>query len=73
MAVRQIQVGQVWKHNESGDSYLVTKVYTEGLSTFAVLRKTGAETESRIRVKVERAAGAQNLPGYSFTQESESF
>ena len=73
MPVRQIQIGQVWNHTETGDSYLVTKIYSEGLATFAVLRKTGAEAESRIRVKVERAGGTQNLPGYTFAQETESF
>ena len=45
MAVRQVQIGQVWKNIETGDTYLVTKVYSEGLATFAVLRKTGAEAE----------------------------
>ena len=73
MAVRQVQIGQVWKNIETGDTYLVTKVYSEGLATFAVLRKTGAEAESRIRVRVERAAGAQNLPGYTYAQDSDSF
>ncbi len=73
MPVRRIQIGQVWRKNETGETYLVTKLYTEALATFAVLRKTGAETEALLRVRVERAGEVQNLPGFSFTQESEEF
>ncbi len=73
MAVRKVQVGQVWKKNGSEENFLVTKVYTEALTTFAVLRKAGAEEEARTRVKVERAGDGQSLPGFSFTQETEQF
>ena len=34
----QIQIGQVWQKNESGESYLVTQLYTEALATFAVFQ-----------------------------------
>ncbi len=73
MPVRRIQIGQVWRRDETGETYLVTKLYTEALATFAVLRKTGAETEAMLRVKVERAGDAQNLPGFSFAQAFEEF
>jgi len=71
MALRRIQIGQVWKKNETGETYLVTKLYTEALATFAVLRKTGAETEAVLRVKLERAGDVQTLPGFSFAHEPE--
>ncbi len=73
MLVRRIQIGQVWKKNETGETYLVTKLYTEALATVAVLRKTGAETESMLRVKVERDGDAQTIPGFTFAQECEEF
>lgn len=73
MAARKIQVGQVWKKDDSGETYLITKVYNEALTTFAVLRKTGAETEAPLRVRVERKGELQTLVGYSFTQESDQF
>lgn len=73
MPVRKIQVGQVWKKQDTSETYLVTKVYNEALATFAVLRKTGAETEPPVRVKVSNAGAAQSLPGFSFTQESDEF
>ena len=73
MPVRRIQVGQVWKKNDTGEAYLVTKLYTEALTTVAVLRKAGAETEALLRVKVERDGNGQTLPGFSYTQESDEF
>lgn len=71
--VRKIQVGQVWKRDEGGDSYLVTKIYNEALTTFAVLRKAGAEGEPAVRVRVTSKSGSPTLPGYSYAQESEDF
>jgi hypothetical protein len=70
---QRIQIGQVWQKNESGESYLVTQLYTEALATFAVLRKTGAENESRLRVRVERSAQGQTLPGFTHTLQSDEF
>jgi hypothetical protein len=73
MAGRKIQVGQVWIKDGTKDSYLVTKVYSEALATFAVLRKAGAETEAPLRIRVERKGTAQNLSGFTFAQESDDF
>jgi hypothetical protein len=70
---RKIQVGQVWKKEDSGETFLVTKVYNEALATFAVLRKAGAESEPPIRVKVAHSGPAISLPGFTFTQESDEF
>ena len=73
MPVRKIQVGQVWKKDGTDASFLITKIYSEALATYAVLRKTGAETEPPVRVKVSRAGPTQTLAGYTFTQESDEF
>ncbi len=73
MAPRRVHIGQHWKKNDTGEVYLVTKLYNEALATVAVLRKAGAETESALRVKVERSGGAQNLPGFSLAQSAEDF
>jgi hypothetical protein len=73
MAKRKLQIGQVWKKDGSGETFLITKIYSEALSTFAMLRKTGAETEAAVRVRVQNGANGQGLPGYSFAQESEEF
>lgn len=73
MPAKKIQVGQVWKRDDGGENYLVTKIYNEVLATFAVLRKAGAESEPPVRVKVSRAGQAISLPGFSYTQESDDF
>jgi hypothetical protein len=75
MAVKAIQLGQVWRHDETGQTYLVTKLYNEVFTQYAILRhadNTAATTETT-RVKVSKAAEGATLPGYTFTQESESF
>ena len=71
--VKKIQVGQVWKKDDSGDTFLITKVYNEALTTFALLRKTGSENEPPVRVKVTKSGGNPSLPGFSYTQESDDF
>ena len=71
MPVSKIQIGQLWKKNDTSDTYLVTRVYSEALSTMAVLRKSGAENEALIRVKVGRTTDGQTLPGFSPAQEDE--
>jgi hypothetical protein len=70
-SVSKIQIGQLWKKDGTSDIYLVTRVYAEALTTVATLRKSGAENEAQIRVKVERSAGKQTLPGFSPAQEDE--
>jgi hypothetical protein len=71
MPVSKIQIGQLWKKDDTSDTYLVTRVYSEALSTMVVLRKSGAENEPLIRVKVGRNADGQTLPGFSPAQEDE--
>jgi hypothetical protein len=73
MALKKIQVGQVWKKDDTGDSYLITKVYNEALATFAVLRKAGSETEAPLRIRIIHAGASPSLPGFRFAQESEEF
>src|SRR6266704_1496780 len=71
MSVSKIQIGQLWKKDGTGDIYLVTRLYSEALSTMVILRKSGAEDEKQIRVRVQRAAGGQKIPGFSPAQEDE--
>lgn len=70
-SVSKIQIGQLWKKDGTSETYLVTRVYSEALSTMATLRKSGAENEALLRVKVERAGAGQTLPGFSPAQEDE--
>lgn len=71
MVDQQIRIGQVWKKVGTEETFLVTKIYNEALSTIAVLRPTGSATESMIRVRVERRGQGNTLPGYTMAQENE--
>jgi hypothetical protein len=73
MSVSKIQIGQLWKKDGTADTYLVTRIYNEALSTMVILRKSGAEDEALNRVKAERTATGQNIPGFSPAQEDEKF
>lgn len=65
MPVRKVQIGQVWKQDGTGDTYLVTKLYGEALATMAILRKIGAENQPPVKVKVQQAGNGQTLPGFA--------
>jgi hypothetical protein len=73
MGVSKIQIGQLWKKDGTGDTYLVTRVYPEALNTMVVLRKSGAENEALVRVRVERTPTGQSIPGFKPAQEEEKF
>lgn len=74
MALKNLQLGQVWRNDATGQNYLVTKLYNEVFTQYAILRiadSTAAQTDTT-RVKVQKNAEGATLPGYTFTQE-ESF
>ncbi len=72
MAVNSIQLGQVWRSEADGQDYLVTKVYSEVFSQFAILRpaEITAPDATTIRVKVVKTPQGATLPGYAFTQDA---
>lgn len=71
MAVKNIKLGQVWRQDASGQDFLVTKVYSEVFSHYAVLRRAevNAPDAPTVKVKVAKSADGVTLPGFSFTQE----
>ena len=71
MPANRIQIGQVWQKVDSQESFLVTRLYTEALSSFAILRPAGTETAAMLRVKIERSGSGQTLPGFSLAHGSE--
>lgn len=75
MAVKAIQLGQVWRNDESGNNFLVTKVYSELFTQYAMLRPADvtAPAAETIRVKVSKSADGVALPGYTFTQDLQDF
>ncbi len=73
MAVSTIRLGQVWKLQQTGDHWLVTKLYSEVFTSYAVLRKVGGTDAEVRRVKVETTSEGVSLPGFVFTQNAEAF
>ncbi|MBZ5533880.1 MAG: hypothetical protein LAO20_20825 [Acidobacteriia bacterium] len=73
--VKSVQAGQIWRADEGGANFLVTKVYSELFTQFAMLRPaTAAAPDSdTIRVKVSKLEEGMTLPGYTFTQDSQDF
>jgi hypothetical protein len=71
MAVNSIQLGQVWRSDSDGQDYLVTKVYSEVFTQYAMLRPAGitAPNAATVRVKVAKTPQGATLPGYAFTQD----
>lgn len=75
MSVKSILLGQVWRNDQTGQDYLVTKIYNEVFTQYAMLRTANAaaaQTDT-VRVKIQKTAEGATLPGYTFTQESQEF
>lgn len=73
--VKAVQAGQVWRNDSSGANFLVTKVYSELFTQYAMLRpasRNAPEAET-LRVKIERSDEGMTLPGFTFTQEAQDF
>jgi hypothetical protein len=73
MAVAKIHPGQVWCKDGTEENWLVTKVYTEAFSSYAMLRKVGDENNHVQRLKIMKSADGMTLPGFRFSQESDAF
>ncbi len=73
MAVSSILLGQLWRLEETGETWLVTKVYSEAFSSYAVLRKVGGGESDIRRVKINKTADGVALAGFTFTQDAGSF
>lgn len=75
MPVKSIQLGQVWRNDANGKNYLVTKLYSEVFTQYAMLREAGsnAAEAGTTRVKVQKTAEIATLPGYTYTQDAQDF
>jgi hypothetical protein len=71
MSVKSVQLGQVWRRNDNNQDYLVTKVYSEVFTQYAMLRlaEVTAPEAPTVRVKVTKAPEGISLPGFTFTQD----
>jgi hypothetical protein len=61
----------VWLLEGTGDSWLVTKVYSQPFSSYAILRKVGGGDNDLRRLKITKSAAGVALPGFRLSQESD--
>lgn len=73
VAVSSIQLGQLWQFEETGENWLITRVYSEVFASYAVLRKVGGADSDVRRVKVDKNSDGVAIRGFAFTQESDAF
>ena len=75
MPVKSIQLGQVWRNDTNGVNYLVTKLYSEVFTQFAMLRQADSQAANvdTVRVKVAKTPDGATLPGYTYTQDAQDF
>lgn len=73
MAVPSVLLGQMWQLQATGENWLVTKVYSEVFTSYAVLRKVGGTDADVRRVKVTKSADGVGLSGFIFTQDADTF
>ena len=66
---RRILLGQVWRKQDTGEDYLVTRTGQEVFTNFAVLRKVGDETGPTERITIQKAGDGVALTGFIYTQE----
>ncbi len=61
---REIRPGQIWKDESSGESWLVTKVYTEAFDSYAFVRRVNGNQEETRRLLIVKSAEGASLPGF---------
>ena len=74
MAVKSIKLGQVWRHDATGQDHLVTKVYSEVFSQYAVLRpaEVTAPDAPVVKVKVSKLADGVTCPASASPKKGRS-
>jgi hypothetical protein len=75
MPVSKIQLGQIWRNDADGKNYLVTKLYSEVFTQYAMLREasSNAAEAGTLRVKVVKEGDQAILLGYTYTQDAQDF
>ena len=72
MPTERIQVGQIWRRIDNDETFLVTRLYSEALSTYAILRPSGSENSAMLKIKVASTPDGQTLPGFSLAHNMDS-
>lgn len=65
MKALEVKPGQIWRFDESGDEWLVTRTYVDGFDSYAVLRKAASASNDSQRLKVQHDSRGGTLPGFT--------
>jgi hypothetical protein len=66
MQVRKVSSGQMWKNNESGEIFVVTSLYRDVLSSFALLRPVNSDgIDDNKRAKVVKTPVGEEISGFT--------
>lgn len=70
MAVKipEIKPGQIWRSNQDGAEWLVTKTYREIFDFYIVLRKIGGAESDVQRLQAKQGPDGMNLPGFTLVE-----
>ncbi len=68
MKVAEVKPGQIWRSNQKGEEWLVTKAYREAFDSYVVMRRIGSSESEVRRLKVEKSSEGLTLPGFTLTE-----
>jgi hypothetical protein len=61
---KEVRPGQIWKDDSHGESWIVTKVYSEAFDSYASIRKVNGDEEETRRLRIVKSADGPTLPGF---------
>jgi hypothetical protein len=65
MSVRKIAAGQMWQDEQSGENYVVTTLFNEVLSSYAILRAANPNQQvPSKRAKIVKTPAGETLLGF---------
>lgn len=64
----EVKPGQIWRSDETGEEWLVTRTYEDGLDAYAVIRRAASASSESRRLKFRQDSGS-GLPGFTRVEE----
>lgn len=66
MSVKRVATGQMWRDGQSGENYVVTTLFKEVLSSYAILRAANSSRQVPTkRVKIVKTPTGETLVGFT--------
>jgi hypothetical protein len=66
---KKISAGQMWKSEQTGEVFVVTSLYNDVLTSFAILRRSTPPTSDvSKRAKIVKTAHGESLVGFTMAE-----